>query len=204
MVKAKLPETLAITIVALMLSAVPAFAEFSSTNGQASGPGKSGPVVLEGGGSTLECASASGTGTILNAEGKEALKGPTLQLNTTTWNECKAKSKEIKEATPKVKACVLNLKQAAGESKAKGSVAVECTVSVTVLFFTCVIHVPVANGTTNSELLTNSLENSGSNLIIKAEDTGITTTTSGTCPGITGTKEAKQKATVTGGSQNWE
>ena len=65
------------------------------------------------------------------------------------------------------------------------------------------IHVPAASGTTNSELLTNTLANSGSNLIITAADTGITTTTSGTCPGITGTKEAKQKATVTGGSQDW-
>jgi hypothetical protein len=78
-------------------------------------------------------------------------------------------------------------------------VAAECTVSVTVLFFTCVIHVPVAG---NGELLTNTLANSGNNLIITAADTGITTTTTGTCPGITGTKEAKQKATVTGEGVN--
>jgi hypothetical protein len=50
----------------------------------------------------------------------------------------------------------------------------------------------------NFGLEKNALENSGTNLIVKAEDTGITQTTSGTCPGISGTKEAKQKATVTG------
>lgn len=203
MFRAKLLTVIVGMLATLAVTAVPAFAEFKSTSGKPTGNGKSGPLVLEGGGATLECTSASGTGTILSgAGGKEQLKGPVLQLKTTTWNGCKAKTKGIKEATPKVKACVLNLTQAAGGTKAKGSVVTECTVSTTVLFITCTIHVPPGNGTENSELLTNTLENSGNNLIITAEDSGITQTISGTCPGVTATHEAKQKATVTGEGAN--
>jgi hypothetical protein len=206
MFRAKLLTIVVGMLATLAVSAVPAFAEFRSTSGKATGNGKSGPVVLEGGGATLECTSAEGTGTILSGRGGSAqLKGPVLALETKTWNGCKAKTKGGIEATPKVKACTLDLTQGAGESKAKGSVASECTVSTTVLFLTCTIHVPAENekGKVNFELEKNTLENSGNNLIINAEDTGITQTTSGTCPGVEGTKEAKQKAKVTGEGANW-
>jgi hypothetical protein len=201
MFRAKLLAVIVGMLATLAVTAVPAFAEFESTTGKGTGAGKSGPLVLEGGGATLECTSAEGTGTIMTGtHGKEALKGPVLQLKTTVWNGCKAKSKEFSNLTPKVKACALNLTQAAGETKAKGSVPTECTVATTVLFLTCTIHVPAEKETekVNFGLEKNALENSGSNLIITAEDSGITQTTSGTCPGVTGTKEAKQKATVTG------
>src|SRR4029077_13663297 len=82
MIRAKMLAIFAGMLATLAVSAVPAFAEFTSKNGKASGPGKPGPVVLEGGDATLECSSAEGKGTILNASGVEALKGPTLSLNT--------------------------------------------------------------------------------------------------------------------------
>ncbi len=204
MIKAKLLAVFAATIAVLAVSAAPAFAEFESKNGKASGAGKSGPIVLEGGGATLECASAEGTGTILK-QGAESLKGTVLSLNTAIWNECKAKSKEIKEAKPKVKACTLKLSQPAGNNQAKGSVATPCTIVVTVLFFTCTITVVEEKATTgtNFGLEANHLENSGNNLIIKAEDSGITTETKGTCLGITGGKANTEKATVTGEGVNF-
>jgi hypothetical protein len=205
MIRAKMLTVLVGMIATLAVSAAPAFAEFESTTGKATGAGKSGPVVLEGGGATLECSSAEGTGTVLSKQGAEALKGPILALNTTTWIGCKAKSKEIKEVTPKVKACNLHLVQAAGVSQAKGSVASECTVETKVLFFTCVIHVTAEKvaPVVNFNLETNNLENVGANLVIKAADSGVTTTTTGVCPGITGSKEGKQKATVTGEGVKW-
>jgi hypothetical protein len=200
MVKAKLVAVFAAMVAVLAFSAAPAFAEFSSTSGKATGAGKSGPVTLEGGGASLECTSAEGKGTILNAEGKEALKGPTLALDTEKWNGCKAKTKGGLEAKPTVKACTLDLKQAAGETKAKGAVATECEVKSTILFLTCVIHVPVEG---NSGLETNLLSNfETKNLLIKAEDKGITTKTSGTCPGVEGSKENKEKAEVKGEGVN--
>lgn len=205
MIKVKLLAVFAAMVAVLAVSAAPAFAEFESNNGKATGAGKSGPVVLEGGGATLECSSAEGTGTILK-QGVESTKGTVLALNTKTWSGCKAKSSSFKELTPKVKECTLKLTQAAGQSQAKGSVGTECTIATTVLFLTCTIHVSVEKAgppAVNFGLEANHLENSGSNLIIKAEDTGITTTTSGTCPGVKGSNENKQKATVTGENVKW-
>jgi hypothetical protein len=205
MIKVKLVAIFAAVVAVLAVSAAPAFAEFESTNGKASGAGKSGSVVLEGGGATLECVSAEGTGTILK-QGAESTKGTVLSLNTTTWKECKAKSSEFKELKPKVKACTLHLTQAAQQKQAKGSVATECTIETTVLFLTCTIHVLPEKevGNVNFGLEKNELENGqNGNLIIKAEDTGVTTTTKGTCPGVTGSSTGKQKATVTGEGVKW-
>ncbi len=171
---------------------------FDSNNGKPTGPFKSGAVIFEGGGATLECTSTEGTSTILSGS-KEAIAGKTLSQAIAKWNGCKAKSTEIKEVTPKVKACTLHLTKAGGETKAKGSLATECTVETTVLFLTCTIHVLVEKESekVNFGLEKNALENSGNNLIVKAEDGGITTTTSGTCPGVSGSKENKLKATTT-------
>lgn len=206
MLRAKMLAVLAGMIATFAVTTAPAFAEFTSTSGKQTGQGKATSVVLEGGGATLECASAEGTGTILSdIGGKEGTKGKVMQLKTTKWNGCKAKSKELKEITPKVKACVLDLRQEAGQEKAKGSVVKECTVETTVLFLTCTIHVLVEKSAEgiNSGLESNTLTNEQANLLIKAEDTGVTTTATGTCPGITGSKEGKQKATIRGEGANW-
>ena len=205
MMKAKLLAVVVGMLATLAVTAVPAFAEFQSTKGNQTGNGQAKRIVLEGGGATLECAKAEGTGTIMR-QGVQQTKGPVLQLKTTKWNECKASSKEFKEIKPKVKACVLNLTQEAGSPQAKGSVGAECTVETTVLFLTCTIHVASEKSCqppVNFGLESNALENSGENLIIKAEDAGVTTTTSGTCPGVSGGKENKQKAIVSGEGVNW-
>jgi hypothetical protein len=179
---------------------------FNSTNGKPTGAAKGKAIILEGGGATLECTSAEGTGTILAGfGGTQTLNGSVLQLKVTKWNECKAKSSSIKEVLPKVKACILNLKKAVGESRAKGSVGSECTVETTVLSLTCIIHLPSEKESerVNFGLEKNALENSGNNLLVKAEDSRVTTTVSGTCPGITGTKEGKEKAAVEDEGVNW-
>jgi hypothetical protein len=200
MMKVKLVAIFAAMVAVLAVSATSAFAEFSSTKGSSEGKGNSGKVVLEGGGATLECASAEGTGTILNSSGVKATKGPTLALDTEKWNSCKASTSSFKGLEAKVKPCTLDLKQAAGETKAKGAVATECTVETKVLFVTCTIH--VAASSENSGLETNTLSNSGSNLLITAADEKITTTTSGSCPGVKGNKENKQKAEIKGEGVN--
>jgi hypothetical protein len=177
---------------------------FNSTNGKATDAFKSGKIILEGGGATFECASAEGKG-VITLGGKEAKHGNHLSLDTEKWNECKASSKEFKELKPKVKACTLRLTKAAGEAKAKGSVVSECTIETTVLFLTCTVHLTPEKEAekVNFGLEKNVLENSGANLIIKAEDSGITTTTSGTCPGVSGGKENKMKTTTTVEGVNW-
>jgi len=205
MFRAKLLTIIVGMLATLAVSAAPAFAEFQSTNGKASGPGKSGPVTLEGGGATLECTSAEGKGTIQNSEGKEQLKGTALALNTEKWNGCLAKTKSQKGLKPTVSACTLVLKQAAGESKAKGSVATKCTIKTSVLFFSCTITV-LTEKEGNVNLEKNALENSGGNLTIKAEDSGITTTAEGSGCGIAevkGSNENKQKAEVKGEGVNY-
>ena len=131
-----------------------------------------------------------------------------LLLDTEKWNGCKAKTGSQKELKPTVSACTLKLKQAAGESTAKGSVLTACTVKTSVLFFTCTITVVAEKEPekVNFGLVENLLENSGSNLIIKAEDSGITTTVSGSgCSigGVSASKENKQKAEVKGEGVNW-
>jgi hypothetical protein len=207
MIRAKMLAVFAGMIATLAISAVPASAEFTSTNGKATGAGKSGPVVLEGGGATLECASAEGKGTIENAEGKEATKGPSLLLNTEKWNECKAKTSSQSGLKPTVSACTLKLKQAAGESTAKGSVVSACTVKTTVLFINCTITVVAEKESekVNFGLVKNALTNSGGNLIINAEDSGITTSVSSGCGfgGVKASNENKQKAEVKGEGVNF-
>jgi hypothetical protein len=204
MIRVKLAVVFAAMVAVLAVSATSAFAEFQSTNGKTSGSGKSSKVVLEGGGATLECVSAEGKGAILN-QGKEQLKGAVLSLDTEKWNECKASSKEFKGLKPKIKACTLHLYQLAGTKQAKGSVFTECTVETTVLFLTCTIHVSIEKESppVNFGLEKNELENSGGNLIIKADDTGVTTTTSGTCPGISAGNANTQKAEVVAEGVNW-
>lgn len=197
MIKAKLVAVFSAMVAVLAISAAPALAEFQSGSAETKGAAKSGELVLEGGGGTLSCTSTEGEWTILSG-GKAATKGNTLSLAIKKYTGCKVKSKEIKEVTPTVSECTLHLTQAAGETKAKGSVASPgCSVVVKVLFFTCTLSVPAESGTTNKEILTNTLGNSGSNLLITAEDTGITTEPKGTCLGITKTTEGKQKAVVT-------
>lgn len=179
---------------------------FESTNGKPSSTSKGKAVVLEGGGGTVECGSAEDTGTILSGiGGTQTLDGPVLQLKVSKWNECKAKSAEFKEIVPKVKACTLDL-IAAGNDKARGSVVTECTAEATVLSLTCTIHLPVEKSSekVNFGLEKNALENSGSGLLIKAENSGLTTTTSGTCLGVKGTKEGKFRAKVENEGVNWE
>ncbi|HEY7830610.1 MAG TPA: hypothetical protein VIC06_08615 [Solirubrobacteraceae bacterium] len=192
MIKAKLVAVFSVMVAVLAVSAAPAFAEFQSNTGVGHGEGNSGAVVLEGGGATLECTSAEGEWEILSG-GVEATKGTSMQIKSKKFNGCKAKSSIINGAAATVKACTFELKQAAGSTKAVGSTVTECTVEVKVLG-TCTIKVP--GGQTGLEK--NTLSNSGSNLLTVAEDTGITTKPSGFCLGIKETKEAKQKATITG------
>ncbi|HEV3071649.1 MAG TPA: hypothetical protein VGY76_09545 [Solirubrobacteraceae bacterium] len=197
MIKAKLVAVFSAIVAVLAISVAPALAEYQSAGTETKGTGTSGELVLEGGGGTLTCASTEGEWTILSG-GKAATKGNTLSLAIKKFNKCHVKSSSINEAVPSsIKECTLRLTQAAGETKAKGSVAAECQVVVKVLFFTCTLSVPAENGTTNKEILTNKLANSGSNLIVTAEDTGITTEPKGSCFGIEKTTNGKQKATVT-------
>lgn len=193
MIRVKLLAVIVGMVATLAVTAVPAFAEFSSNSSATKGAGKSGAVVLEGGGATLECTSGEGEWTVLSG-GVAATQGDNLQLDIKTWTGCKAKTGIVKGVTANVKACTLELEQAAGEKTAKGSTVTECTVEVKVLG-TCIISVPAGQ----KGLVKNELENVGENLVVKAEDAGITSEPKGSgCIGISKTTNAKEKAVVTG------
>jgi hypothetical protein len=199
MIRTKMLAVLVGMIATLAVTAVPAFAEFESNSTATKGAGKGGAVVLEGGGATLECASAEGTWTVLS-NGVAAKQGKTLQLNVEKWNTCKASTSSVKGVTAEVGACILELTQAKGETKAKGAIVKDCTVKTKVLGLGCTITTPAGKSQEkiNFGLETNTLENSGTNLLTKAEDTGITTKPAGAgCLGVKETHEAKQKGTVT-------
>lgn len=209
MIKVKLVAVFSAVIAVLAVSATPAFAEFQSNSSATSGVAKTGPLVIEGGGATLECASSEGEWKIQTAgklaehekEGKQvaATKGPQQFIPLTKFTECKAKTKEMSGLKPTVKACTLHLTQELGSLHAKGAIVNVCEIETKVLFFTCKLSTPAANETTgvNFNLEKNQLANSGSNLLVTAEDTGITSEPKGTCPGVTATKEAKEKAVLT-------
>ena len=208
MTKAKLLVVFSTIVGLLAFTATPASAWFSSNSNSTAGTITSeSEIVLAGGGATLECTAATGEwkiqtkGPILEheKEGKQekTLQGPHqyIKLHLTG---CKAKSSEIKEVTPKVGECELQLVQEKGALTAKGGVATECKIEITVLFLTCKITVPVANEQTglNFGLKENELTNLENNLLIKADDEGITTEAKGTCPGVSNTKEASVKGTI--------
>jgi hypothetical protein len=167
-------------------------AGFASNSGSTKGISKSGAVTLEGGGATLTCTSSEGTWTILSETGG-ATKGAGLHLTFVKWSGCKVKTGSI-TATPIVKECTLELEAEPGEFKVPGAVITNCTIEVKVLFLTCIITMPESQG----GLEANLLENVGKNLLVTANDSGITTKPSGTCSGVKETKEAKLKAAITG------
>ena len=208
MIKAKLLAVFPAIVAVLAFSAAPAFAEFRSNSNSTAGSAKTVPLVIEGGGATLECTSATGEWKI-QSKGQlsehevgqkqiKQLKGPQQFIPLTTTG-CKAKTAEMKELKPTVSACTLHLQQQPGSLTANGAIVSECSIETKVLFFTCKISTPAANEQTgvNFNLQKNALANSGNNLIVTAEDEGITSEPKGTCPGVKATKEAKEKAVLT-------
>lgn len=209
MIRAKMVAIFAAMIAVLAVTASSASAEFQSGGSETHGAAKTGALVIEGGGATLECTSSEGEWKIQTAgkfkehekEGKQvaATKGPQLYITFSKFTGCKAKTSSMEGLTPTVKTCTLHLEQAAGATKAKGAIVNVCEIETKVLFFTCKLSTPEGNESTgvNFGLETNTLENSGSNLTVIAADTGITSEPKGTCPGVKATKEAKEKATLT-------
>jgi hypothetical protein len=215
MIKAKLLAVLPAIVAVLAFMAAPAFAEFQSNSNSTAGGAKTGPLVIEGGGATLECTSAEGEWKIqskgnlseheVGQKQVKQLKGPQQFIPLNKFSGCKAKTAEMKELKPTVKPCTLHLNQQLESPHANGAIANVCEIETKVLFLTCKISTPAANEQTgvNFNLQSNQLVNSGNNLIVEAEDTGITSEPKGTCPGVTTTKEAKEKAVLEEQGVKW-
>jgi hypothetical protein len=215
MIKAKLVAVFSAMVAVLALSAAPALAEFQSNSNSTAGQAKTGRLVIEGGGATLECQGSEGEWKIQTAgkflehekEGKQvkSLKGPQQYITFNKFIECKAKSSEFKELKPKVGTCTLHLEQALESSTATGAIVNECFIETTVLFLTCKISTPAGkeSPSVNFNLKSNTLENVQNNLVVTAADEGITSEPKGTCPGVKATTEAKEKATLTEQGVKW-
>jgi len=207
MIKAKLVAVFSAMVAVLALSAAPALAEFQSNSNSTAGQAKTGLLVIQGGGATLTCQGSEGEwkiqtkGKFLEHEKGEkqvkSLKGPQQYITFNKFVGCKASTSEFKELTPKVGTCTLHLEQLQGAT-AKGAIVNECSIETTVLFLTCKISTPAGKEEppVNFNLEKNTLENVQNNLLVTAEDTGITSEPKGTCPGVTATKEATEKATL--------
>lgn len=183
----------------------------SASASELSGAVKGGPTVLEGGGATLECTSEEGKYEVVKPTNEKEPKweeqeksnpGKDLLINISKWSGCKVKTSEVKEAKPKIiKSCELHLQDEApagkktSESKATMSVVSECVFTTTILFFNCNIKVPRSGNSELPEALLKNLE--PEDLTINVALSGLTTTTSGVCPGATGSKASKLKGTWT-------
>ena len=197
MTRTKLLAAFAGMVAALATSAAPAVAEFQSNSTATKGTITVGAITIEGGGATLTCTSAEGTWTILSG-GVPATQGKNQQLAFEKYTGCTAKSSLIKNVAATVGACTLELEQEAGKSTAVGSVVNACTVEVKILG-TCIITLEAGQ----HGLVENNLENVGSDLVITANDAGIKSKPNAACLGVKGTSEAKEKATVKGGTVEW-
>ncbi len=195
MFRAKLLAVVVGMLATLAVTAVPALAEFQSNSSATKGHVSVGAITIEGGGATLTCTSAAGTWTIYSGTAP-ATKGTQEKLFFETYVGCKTKSSLIKEVTAVVAPCSLDVEQAAGKSKAIGSIVGTCKVEVKVLG-TCTI---TAEGKNLEEV---NLENVGENDVITANVKGITSKPSSACLGIKETKEAKEKAVATAEGQKW-
>ncbi len=196
MMRVKLLAVIAGMLAMLAVTAAPAFAEFQSNSSAVKGQVKVGAITIEGGGATLTCTSAEGTWTIFSGT-VPATKGKQEKLFFEKYAGCKTKSSLIKEATPIVAPCSLDIEQAAGESKAIGSIVGICKIEVKVLG-TCTI---TAEGKNLKEVTLENIQEV--NDLITANVTGITSKPSSACLGVKETNEAKEKAVATTFGQKW-
>ena|GEM_PF-5967416 len=172
------------------LSTTPAFAEFSSE--KLSGAAQAVSSVFEGGGGTVECKEAAG-------EWKLAAKtAATEKLLIKKWTGCTASSSMFKGLEATVSECELELGSASKgvtkEAEILGTVlSKQCLATAKIIGITCEIKIGSEG---NKGLKKGKGSNEGASLAVIAEFTGITDTLGGTCPGITATKEAKEKAKI--------
>lgn len=198
--QAKLLAIFPVMVTALAFLTSPAFGAFKSTLGESKGSDKSGALVIEGGGGTLECSSTEGEWTILSSEEKPATKGETLSATINKWNGCKAKSSEVKEATPVVSSCTFHLLAALGSSQATATVINDCRIQITILGLSCEINV---TRTGNVGLQFTSLQNSGSSMFAGVAWVGVSLSAKGFCLGIKATVEGKARVSIFALGINW-
>lgn len=187
MSKLKLVFGLVVALGAIAFSAVPAFAEFSSTatSGKAKGEG-----TAEAGGLIVTCTSAE-------AEWKLPVSPSPKEILKAKPSKCLGKSAEFKEIEGNTNACEGEI-----TSRSKGvtkgaeilaSILTTCTLTFKIFGVTCEVK---GEPEGNKELKKGLATNEGSNIALLAEYVGATTKLGGTCPGIKATNEAKGKGKV--------
>lgn len=198
MLKGKMLFGLAMMVGMLAISAVPAAAQWKTTNGgQQKGPGHAGIGAFKGGGGTVECESAQGIWKVPMAQNPQQSKlVSSVKLHVTKWNNCKAAPFGTAAS---ISQCELELKQPnMQEQSIVGSeLSPICTVEADTVFFgICVI---TFKGQENQNLGTITLSNSGANQIDKVEIKGIKTSVNKPCEsaGVTATTTGELKTEVT-------
>lgn len=119
---------------ALLGSAVPAAAEFTSEKKTTKGVGEFFELNLVAGGATVQCrafeeGSSKVTWTIKNSK-EAAEKGAHLILNTSSWGECTAKASKLEQQKASVSGCELEATETEEEVEAPGKVLSTCTIEV--------------------------------------------------------------------------
>jgi hypothetical protein len=186
---------------AVLAYAVPALAEFTSTNGKAvEGETGEDEFTVKGGGATISCIKASGAWVI--EKGKEkVVKGPTLLEKIKSLGSCGVETSELKEGG---EASGIGCEAEMTEAKAESSISAGLLSNCTLKFTTgkkeaCEVKLESTN---NKELKSVSLSYGGGeneNTVIQYAASNAVTTVNKACEsaGVKGTKEAKLEGWVT-------
>ncbi|HEV3071617.1 MAG TPA: DUF6531 domain-containing protein [Solirubrobacteraceae bacterium] len=176
---------LVVVLGVFVFSAAPAFAEFESLLG--SGKARTGERVFEGGGGTLVCKE------VLGKWKQPIFFSQKMSVLFEKWVGCKLKSKELKEVEAKVGECEYEFKSIGKGITSNANVTIAAVAKQCVIIASsCEITMPTE---IKAELKKGLAKNEGSNLALVGEYEGINDKVGGTCPGITSTKEGKDKFT---------
>lgn len=185
----KLLSGLAIAMCLTMGFSGTAAAKFSAVGKEGKGSGENIELEIVAGGATIVCNAYEGgeskaTWTI-EESGKAASEGADLTMNFENWGKkCKGKSSEIAEKEATVSGCQFQVSEPNEEEEVAEKVLTTCTIKLA----SCEIKIlSEKNKALNvSDLFNSGIENK--NLVLVLEAKNLTTTISGSCPGIKSTE----------------
>jgi hypothetical protein len=187
MSKSKLIFGLALTLSAIAYSAVPAFAEFSSTatSGKAKAEG-----IVEGNGFTITCPAEETEWKLPKSPSPRE-----IQIIKPTKVICTVKSKTTEEIAVEERECegelISNSKGITKEAELLSTILTTCTTLFKISGTQCELRTEPEG---NKEIVSGPVKNEGSNIVSAGESTVFFSEVGEVCPGLKGKFEAKAKA----------
>ncbi len=123
---------LVLGMASVLISTGSAMAEFTSKTKSAHGNGELVEFKLEAGGATVLCkAFTEGAGEAtwkITSGGKEAEKGPDLQVHAAKWGKCTAEASGLKGVSAEVSGCELQVEEIKEEVEHSAKLVTTCTI----------------------------------------------------------------------------